>query len=502
MNTKIKQFQTGFYFAIGALAASITVGIFAVAVDTMTTFTTGTAAKASEVNANFTALKTAVESIPSWAKGTTATNAVYTAGNVGIGTTAPSTRFELHQGKNNTSPYGLRIGNQHITANTQYYHDIYSEHNDLIIHAKGDAVTNGGTGNIRLNVTNGTTTTTGMFINNNGSIGIGTTSLDGKFTIRNQSDATSRILFRLDDYNSSASGGTNLFIQGNGTSSRELTIANSWSKLHLGASAAGSITQKLSIDTSGNVGIGTTSPTTLLHISNATSSSIRLAETTSSTDSYIIHDSTGLNLSMVHGLPIIFKTFNSERMRILSDGKVGIGSSNPSVALHVVGAACSTGGGGLTACASDKRLKENVEPIKNALSTILQLNPVSFTWNKISEKEFGYKTGQKDIGVIAQEIEKINPEWVRTTQGDYKAVNDTFVKWYSVKAIQELKLENDRLSSKYASLLDDQKKVSDENAKLREEIATLRATVETHGRASLRLDERLKAIETLQMAKK
>ena len=65
MNTKIKQFQTGFYFAIGAL-------------------TTGTAAKASEVNANFTALKTAVESIPSWAKGTTATNAVYTAGNVGI----------------------------------------------------------------------------------------------------------------------------------------------------------------------------------------------------------------------------------------------------------------------------------------------------------------------------------------------------------------------------------------------------------------------------------
>ncbi|MBP9884959.1 MAG: hypothetical protein KBF93_01590 [Leptospiraceae bacterium] len=84
MNTKIKQFQTGFYFAIGALAASITVGIFAVAVDTMTTLTTGTAAKASEVNANFTALKTAVESIPSWAKGTTATNAVYTAGNVGI----------------------------------------------------------------------------------------------------------------------------------------------------------------------------------------------------------------------------------------------------------------------------------------------------------------------------------------------------------------------------------------------------------------------------------
>lgn len=40
-------------------------------------------------------LKTAVESIPGWAKGDTETDAVYTDGNVGIGTSSPSEKLEV-----------------------------------------------------------------------------------------------------------------------------------------------------------------------------------------------------------------------------------------------------------------------------------------------------------------------------------------------------------------------------------------------------------------------
>lgn len=58
-------FTKGFGFGTGLVAILFTAGLLAVAVSTLTTFTTGTPAKASEVNANFAALKTAIEGIPS-----------------------------------------------------------------------------------------------------------------------------------------------------------------------------------------------------------------------------------------------------------------------------------------------------------------------------------------------------------------------------------------------------------------------------------------------------
>jgi hypothetical protein len=75
-------FTKGFGFGAGFIAVLFTAGLLAVAVSTITTFTTGTPAKASEVNANFAALKTAIEGIPNWTK--SGTTAVYSDGNVTI----------------------------------------------------------------------------------------------------------------------------------------------------------------------------------------------------------------------------------------------------------------------------------------------------------------------------------------------------------------------------------------------------------------------------------
>lgn len=55
---------------------------------------------------------------------------------------------------------------------------------------------------------------------------------------------------------------------------------------------------------------------------------------------------------------------------------------------------------------SDERLKDNVETIANPLDTVSALRGVTFEWNK------GHREGQKDIGVIAQEVQAVLPELI------------------------------------------------------------------------------------------
>lgn len=59
---------------------------------------------------------------------------------------------------------------------------------------------------------------------------------------------------------------------------------------------------------------------------------------------------------------------------------------------------------------SDPRLKDDTEPITGALDIIQQLNGVRFTWNGITNL-IG-KPGQRDIGVLADQVEAVLPELV------------------------------------------------------------------------------------------
>jgi hypothetical protein len=65
----------------------------------------------------------------------------------------------------------------------------------------------------------------------------------------------------------------------------------------------------------------------------------------------------------------------------------------------------------VTAYASDKRLKENIKEIPNAIEKIKKIRGVTFDWNDLAE-EVGFTPENKynDIGVIAQEIEEVLPQ--------------------------------------------------------------------------------------------
>jgi hypothetical protein len=91
-------------------------------------------------------------------------------------------------------------------------------------------------------------------------------------------------------------------------------------------------------------------------------------------------------------------------------GTVGI-YCNPSTSTFY------TNGDVIAYASSDKRLKDNIRPITNALDKISKIGGYYFDWNNKQEVH----TGQ-DVGVIAQEIESILPELVIERDNGYKAV--------------------------------------------------------------------------------
>ena len=83
---------------------------------------------------------------------------------------------------------------------------------------------------------------------------------------------------------------------------------------------------------------------------------------------------------------------------------------------------------------SDKRLKDNIKPIENALDKVNKISGVTFEWNEKSHKE----TGKKDVGVVAQEIEAILPELVDNRSNGYKAVDYPKLTALLIEAVKDL----------------------------------------------------------------
>jgi trimeric autotransporter adhesin len=97
---------------------------------------------------------------------------------------------------------------------------------------------------------------------------------------------------------------------------------------------------------------------------------------------------------------------------------------------------------------SDERLKDNVQVIANALAKVLQIRGVEFDWNNLDEPEDGYFVRKHDVGVIAQEVEKVLPEVVGTRENGMKAVKYDRIIPLLIEAIKELKAEVDALKGR------------------------------------------------------
>jgi hypothetical protein len=111
---------------------------------------------------------------------------------------------------------------------------------------------------------------------------------------------------------------------------------------------------------------------------------------------------------------------------LATTGNVGIGASTPSQKLEVSGNILATA----FLYSSDRRLKQNIVPLKSSLDKVLSLNGYAFDWKS---------TGSHDIGLIAQEVEKVFPTLVSTNpQTGMKSVQYGNLVAPIIEAIREL----------------------------------------------------------------
>jgi len=107
---------------------------------------------------------------------------------------------------------------------------------------------------------------------------------------------------------------------------------------------------------------------------------------------------------------------------------------------------------------SDERVKTDIKTIDSAVDKVSQIRGVEYTWTR------GKRKGKKDLGVIAQEIEKILPEIVHEKDmplwedkddkfsGKYKTVDYEKITALLIEGMKEQQKEIDELKRKVKDL--------------------------------------------------
>jgi len=113
---------------------------------------------------------------------------------------------------------------------------------------------------------------------------------------------------------------------------------------------------------------------------------------------------------------------------------------------------------------SDERIKKNIVNNDSGLDKLKQIQVRNFEYKTQDEiktdnpeltdvvKSAAVDKQGLQLGVIAQEIEGVLPEVVKTQSTGVKSVNPDNLTWYLVNAVKELSTKNDELAAEIASL--------------------------------------------------
>ncbi len=249
------------------------------------------------------------------------------SGNVGIGTTSPSGLLAVHQAASSTSNY-INITNNQTGASS------WSNGMLVGVNASGDALC---WQNESSNLLFGTSNTERMRIDSSGRVGIGTTSFTSGSQLSVQTTAGKLEII------ADGVGGTRIYNSGALAYDVVTGAAHTW-RINNSEIARFDSSGRMLIGTSTAPGFPEADDFTVSRASNA---GITIRSGTASACSLAFSDGTGGGAAEYRGLiqynhitnSLAFSTNSAERMRIDSSGRVGIGTSSPSVTLDVNGGA-------------------------------------------------------------------------------------------------------------------------------------------------------------------
>ena len=347
--------------------------------------------------------------------GVNATNALYvsSSGFVGIGTTTPGNLLTVNGNMRlvTGTTQGLFAYDSSVGGSFIYSLTRYTNHgtNDLNINALGG---------FAVKVNSSATVNTGheLYISSSGNVGLGTTAPTTRLDVYTSgtTGTTSMLLLRR-----AAGYGHTLFDQtydstyfANG---KTLTLKNDSGTAFAHFAGNNSGTQTDFLLPSGSAGIGNTNPssfsvdanTLVLGSTSTTLAGMTIANNTAGTGGIYFADGTVGNqayrgyISYIHSTDeLTIGTGGSGRIYVSSTGATSFTSTVTALSFIET---------------STREKKDNIQSYSTDINKFKQLKPVSYTWKD---------TGKSDVGLIAEEVDQLFPEFVsKTDEGEVTGIN-------------------------------------------------------------------------------
>jgi hypothetical protein len=339
---------------------------------------------------------------------------VTSSGNVGIGTSSPSAKLHVYDaaggilGKFNAQGGTTNATVQYSNDDKNWYVGLRGDSSDVFSIADDSAQH--------------------FVVSTTGNVGIGTTSPGVRLDILANGFTGDGAIIR-----STASNQVPTFYM----QSLNSTVPRLWSfqvrgdtdgSFYLNDSTAGS--PRLTVNTSGNVGIGTTTPNAPLDV-YSTGTYAAVFRGIGVTSGAVGVGGVGTATGLIQAATNDSLTATANLAINPSGGDVGIGSTTPWRTLSVTGtvgfssslsnesgsdnALCidpttyEITNGGASCAASSLRYKQNIQNLSYGLDKVLEMRPVSFQWNEASGRNDQISL---NVGFIAEEMATLVPEVV------------------------------------------------------------------------------------------